>query len=249
LPTLSEPEIREIFGRLNRNNVALNPQELRHATYWGEFISSMTEISRHEFWIASGLFTSNDIRRMLDIEFVSEIAVAQLFGLQNKKATLDKFYERFEVEFPDRQEIEETFNVVLGELSQLLTWRSATRWSRKTDFYTLFLVLAKNQELIPFDRDTRNGLREKLERFSSDVGAVLSAGVDEIPDVDPAARGYARGVRASSDLGSRRVRDNSLESYLFGTPLELPLEIIDVDLFLQGEDDDADDDGESSPGP
>jgi uncharacterized protein with ParB-like and HNH nuclease domain len=35
LPPLSDAEIREIFGRLNRNNVALNPQELRHATYWG----------------------------------------------------------------------------------------------------------------------------------------------------------------------------------------------------------------------
>jgi hypothetical protein len=38
LPILPDAEVREIFGRLNRNNVALNRQELRHATYWGEFI-------------------------------------------------------------------------------------------------------------------------------------------------------------------------------------------------------------------
>ena len=39
LPELGDAEIREIFGRLNRNNMALNRQELRKATYWGEFIT------------------------------------------------------------------------------------------------------------------------------------------------------------------------------------------------------------------
>src|SRR5579862_8241635 len=33
LPDLTDAELREIFGRLNRNNVALNRQELRNATY------------------------------------------------------------------------------------------------------------------------------------------------------------------------------------------------------------------------
>jgi hypothetical protein len=84
LPNLSDAELREIFGRLNRNNVALNRQELRNATYWGEFITSMTQISQMPFWINSGLFTSNDVRRMLDIEYISELASAFLFGPQNK---------------------------------------------------------------------------------------------------------------------------------------------------------------------
>jgi hypothetical protein len=229
LPSLSDPEIREIFGRLNRNNVALNPQELRHATYWGEFISSMTEISRQEFWVTSGLFTSNDIRRMLDIEFISEIAIAQLFGLQNKKSALDKFYERFETEFPDRQEIEETFAVVLGEISQILDWPSSTRWSKKTDFYSLFLVLARHRADIPFDREVRDRLRTRLDEFSSIVGALLSSSTDD-DEGALAVRAYARGVaRAASDLGSRKMRDSALESYLFDTTLDVSVDTQDVD--------------------
>lgn len=238
LPPLSDGEIREIFGRLNRNNVALNPQELRHATYWGEFITSMTEISRREFWVTSGLFTSNDIRRMLDIEFVSEIAVARLFGLQNKKSTLDKFYQRFETEFPDRQDIEETFGVVLSELAQLLDWPTQTRWSKKTDFYSLFLVLARHREELPLPREDRALLRSQLREFSDDVGAVLTAGPDDELSVSPAARVYARGVRASSDLGSRRMRDNALESYLFRTELDMPAEDTDTELTRQEADED-----------
>jgi len=46
LPELPDTEVREIFGRLNRNNIALNRQELRNATYWGEFITSMTDLSK-----------------------------------------------------------------------------------------------------------------------------------------------------------------------------------------------------------
>lgn len=236
LPALSEPEIRDIFGRLNRNNVALNPQELRHATYWGEFISSMTTVSQHNFWVTSGLFTVNDIRRMLDVEFISEIAVARLYGLQNKKTNLDKFYETFESEFPDRSEIERVFITVLGELSKLLEWPTKTRWSKKTDFYTLFLVLAKHESEMPFDRETRTRLSERLSVFSESVGSYLTGDTPAAELIQ--ARGYARGVRASSDLGSRRMRDLALESYLFDTHYAVPAEIAED---VRTSDDDVDD--------
>lgn len=244
LPPLTDIEIRDIFGRLNRNNVALNAQELRHATYWGEFISSMTEISKNEFWVTSGIFTVNDIRRMLDIEFVSEIAVARLYGLQNKKTNLDKYYSSFEAEFPDREQIERDFITVLGELSQILEWPIRSRWNKKTDFYTLFVVLARHREDMPFDREMRASVQEKLKMFSDDVGALLS-------DLDPPhgidqARGYARGVRASSDLGSRRLRDTALNSYLFDLSYELPVELKERVTALPddaGEIEDSDDTG------
>lgn len=229
LPQLSEPEIRGIFERLNRNNVALNAQEIRHATYWGEFISTMTDISQHEFWVTSGVFTSNDIRRMLDVEFVSEVSVAYLYGLQNKKTALDKFYKNFESEFPDRREVEEAFRIVLGELGQILSWPTKTRWSKKTDFYTLFLVLAKHAPEMPFDRETRDALMRKLETFSHAVAAHLAGKDPETKEASEQARGYSRGVRASSDLGSRKIRDLALESYLFDVPYDLPEELAEED--------------------
>lgn len=229
LPQLSEPEIRGIFERLNRNNVALNAQEIRHATYWGEFISSMTEISQDDFWVTSGVFTSNDIRRMLDVEFVSEIAVAHLYGLQNKKTALDKFYKNFESEFPDRRDIQHVFKTVLGELTQVLSWPTSTRWSKKTDFYSLFLVMAKHAAEMPFDRGLRDDLTIKLDAFSKSVAAHLAVKeTDEVTTIDQ-AWGYSRGVRASSDLGSRRIRDTALESYLFGLPYVLPEELAEDD--------------------
>jgi hypothetical protein len=96
LPELPDNELRAIFSRLNRNVVALNKQELRHATYWGEFIQSVENVADNESWSEVGLFTPNDIRMMIDIEYISELAIGYMHGLQNKKDTLDKWYEAYE---------------------------------------------------------------------------------------------------------------------------------------------------------
>ena len=173
LPPLPDAEVREIFGRLNRNNVALNRQELRHATYWGEFISCMERLSQSPFWVRSGIFTSNDFRRMLDIEYVSELAIATLYGPQNKKTSLDGYYASFESEFPDREILERTFTMVLGELAAIIEWPTSQRWSRKVDFYTLFLVMVTRAEQFPLDRQERIRMSQLLTEFSDLVTQVL----------------------------------------------------------------------------
>jgi len=68
LPLVGDEVLRNIFRRLNRNVVALNAQELRHATYWGPFIKSMEKISDLESWEQLGIFTANDVRRMLGLD-------------------------------------------------------------------------------------------------------------------------------------------------------------------------------------
>ena len=78
LPEMPEDEVRTIFQRVNKNTTTLNAQELRHAIYWGPFIKLMEEISDFEFWSDAGIFSANDRRRMLDIEFISELSVAVL---------------------------------------------------------------------------------------------------------------------------------------------------------------------------
>lgn len=226
LPDLADAELREIFGRLNRNNVALNRQELRNATYWGEFITSMTDLSKNPFWITSGLFTSNDVRRMLDIEYISELATAFLFGPQNKKAKLDDYYADFEEEFPDRERVESAFAVILSELSGIFTWPTALRWSRKVDFYTLFLVLGERVDEMPFDRDQRSTLNSGLTDFSHYVSNILSVSEEDREDASypKAALAYSRGVRNSSDLNSRRLRSSALSSFLRGVEFVLSVQ-------------------------
>lgn len=222
LPDIPDTEIRAIFQRLNRNNVVLNPQELRQATYWGYFINTMNEISEIEAWGKLDIFTSNDIKRMLDVEFISELTIALLHGLQNKKQTIDKYYALYEIEFDRRNYVKEIFYLVLSELSSILPLlRSTQRWYKKTDFYSLFIILAKHKNILPMNHEKREMLASILDSFGEKIDKMVSiARVEEEADAIVEAESsenvskYVQGIRASSDLGSRRRRDEALESEL-----------------------------------
>src|SRR5207248_10192338 len=69
MPNVPDSQLRDIFQRLNRNVIALNEQELRHATYGGAFIHLVEKLADSEYWEGTGLFTANAVRRMLDVEF------------------------------------------------------------------------------------------------------------------------------------------------------------------------------------
>lgn len=250
LPELDDTLIREIFGRLNRNNMALNKQELRNATYWGEFITTMNRLAEDPFWVASGIFTVNDFRRMLDVEFISELAIAALYGQQNKKDNLDRLYGDFEEEFPARGETESTFQAVCQVLTSVVDWDSSTRWKRKSDFYTLFAFYAEQIDQLPLARDEVEKHKARLAEFSSSVSAYLAD--DETTD-DEEIRDYARYVqRAASDLQSRRVRLAALSAHLTGTTYTRPtgtksaaptpkLDALTIEIEPEDEDDEVSD--------
>ncbi|MBL0104616.1 MAG: DUF262 domain-containing protein [Bacteroidetes bacterium] len=220
LPDIDDSQIRAIFGRLNRNNVVLNAQELRQATYWGPFIQTMNEIAENENWGKLDIFTSNDIKRMLDVEFVSELAIAVLNGHQNKKLTIEKYYQLYESEFEQRNFIKETFDSVLREFLSIIP-QETNRWYKRTDFYTLFIVFAKHKDKLPLSIDKRNLAKSKLTAFGLQIDSMVSINkVEEETETmvsnhfAPNVLLYGAGIRASSDLGSRRRRDEALEAEL-----------------------------------
>lgn len=216
MPDIPDEEIRFIFKRLNQNVVALNKQELRHSTYWGEFIQSMEKLASDEFWSESGIFSANDFRRMLDVEYVSELAVGYLHGFQNKKEALDKWYAAYEEEFPERAEVEQIFNEVTGELGHVLPEMRRTRWRNKSDSYTLFLVFARHHDDLPLNREAREQAHDKLLKFGEDVSAYLTqVRAGRSPRVSKRIAEYSGAVRAAAtDLSNRRVRAAQLESLL-----------------------------------
>lgn len=214
LPDIDEDEIRNIFKRINQNNVALNEQELRQSTYRGDFIQSMNAIANKVYWDDLALFSPQKVRRMKDVEFISELAVAYLNGLQNKKIKLDYFYALYEQEYPEREDVEELFDKVVGEITQVIPSIKKTRWSNMVDFYTLFLVLAGYSSQLPLSSDKRERLKEKLISFSAEVSLCQksSSSEEKYEGTNQNVINYASGIRNSSDLGSRRVRDTSLKA-------------------------------------
>lgn len=212
LPAMPDEELRLLFARLNRNSLVLTRQELRHATYWGEFIKCMETLAELDWWTTSGVFTANDVRRMLDIEFISEIAIAYLHGTQNKKSNLDKWYGTYEREFQKRTEVMSVFKIVLGEFSHVLPSIGATRWRKKSDFYSLFLAFSKMANSMPLNKTKRKLAAKTLVAFGDNIDAYLS---DRTARVTTQVKKYADAVeRAASDLANRKQRADALNAEL-----------------------------------
>src|SRR5450631_4357372 len=97
-----DTEIRSMFRRLNYVNERLNNQELRHSQYFGEFNAAVEHLAQNSFWDDIHFFTRRDSERMKDVEFVSELFVIVIDGIQDQQHTLDKFYADYDVVFPKK---------------------------------------------------------------------------------------------------------------------------------------------------
>ena len=169
-------------------------------------------ISEDPFWSENRLATPLAIRRMRDIEFVSDLLIGVLHGPQAGNAkTLDQYYaiyEDYEPMFPKQRNCRMRFNCAFELIQEILPDIRRTRWANKTDFYSLFVALAhlRRSKILPGDEYEE--LRETLDDFEADVQKYLDNSrrpvSDEVSDYVEAVR------RGSSDRSRRGVRHQAL---------------------------------------
>ncbi|MFA6499989.1 MAG: DUF262 domain-containing protein [Desulfurivibrionaceae bacterium] len=147
LENADETELQTAFDRLNRNVAKLNAQELRNARYSGAFISLMETLADDPFWKDIGLATTARIRRMLDIEYVSEIFILTMDGIQDGKSYLDKAYSEYEEEIPDLEKHRRAYETCKTIISNLWPHLGSERFSNFADFYSLWAAVAETGNL------------------------------------------------------------------------------------------------------
>src|SRR6266699_6455146 len=97
LNTESDPEVRDMFERLNRFLTPLKPQELRNSRFTGPFVQLTVKLADDEYWAENRIVTAAQIRRMGDVEFVSELLIGVLHGPQGGSAkVIDEYYVQYE---------------------------------------------------------------------------------------------------------------------------------------------------------
>lgn len=210
LSQTNDAEIRDLFTKLNTNNIALNDQELRNARHKGRFKQVSERLADNPLFQTLGLFTARDIRRMLDVEYASELVLLAVEGITNKKEMLDDVYAEYEEEFPREAEYEEEMASALGLLRTLITDANRTTVKRKSTFYSLFgacLRYHRNTGRTAFKHP--EAIAEKL----SQMLACVQAG--DVEDKDPATNAYFDAVtRAASDKGRRVQREEILYGFI-----------------------------------
>lgn len=208
----SDAEVRDLFRRVNINSVVLNEQELRHAEFKGSFIKAVEELADDKWWIDVGVVTVNQVRRMLDVEFVSELLVALMAGPQDKKSTLDEYYQNYETDFPDKEKWLLKFKRTRELISETFTRGQLYSWSGKSDFYSLFLLFSEiEHEGAPLPHESKEKLVSSLMMFREQVDRAKMKG--NTAPVPAQAQAYADAVtRAASDLQRRADRLAILET-------------------------------------
>ena len=92
---------------------------------------------------------------------------------------------------------------------------SETRWGKKTDFYSLFIVLANHRKSLPLSKDRRILMKEKLIQFSDQIKQRLTTSNDDpTMSFSKNVEDYVKGMRATTDLSSRKNRIMALENEL-----------------------------------
>jgi len=143
-----DADVIDIFGRLNSVSKTLNSQEKRNAKYSGEMKQFCLKeaASRVALWRSLSIFTANDIARMSEIQFLSEVVQNLVKGLTDYSAKrLDDFYEEYEEDFPEMHSIIDRVEKIIGKVASLKeeTIRD-TIFSRPPLFFSLLIALDEN---------------------------------------------------------------------------------------------------------
>ncbi|MBP2644158.1 MAG: hypothetical protein H6Q67_2045 [Firmicutes bacterium] len=189
--------LNDVFDRLNRNVAKLTDQELRHAKYSGEFISLVEALAGDPIWKDLGIATPANVRRMKDIEFVSEIFLLTMHGILDGKAQiLDKYYAELEEAIPDVDVYRERYELCKRFISDLDFPFRDTRLSNYADFYSLWAAVDTLQQ----------------EKAKIDIEKSKESLLNFINDLNMAQSGDGEGSKAYKYLNAARQGSNKAQN-------------------------------------
>lgn len=201
--------LKGIFDRLNRNNKALNPQELRKARFEGQLQKFIETESNDPYWSELVRFTKNDISRMIDHQFICEIVLLISNGKINgfEQSDLDQIYADNDLEFEKEAYVADvlkqfkSFFTEINKSDNVLKEHFFTRSS----VYTLWATFLPHLKALPSATDIAKKLKEFADQLEKDGEASGNEDVSQYAV-------YNKG--ATTDRTPREKRTYHLTKYL-----------------------------------
>lgn len=225
--TIEGTIINEVFDRINRNARKLERQEMRHAKYDGWLITKAETESEEIIWEELGVVNKARIKRMKDVQFISELLIVIL------RKRIDGFDQDYiDNVYADYDSLHELTDFSEDEFATKLT--SAKEYIKqiceiKTElldytkgfgnFYSLWAFIALKQDSLP----PANELAEKYMTFMTKVETLKN---ERDPDTflkeqDTEKNAYTNAylyfrnsVGASTDSSQRNKRHEALNNIL-----------------------------------
>mgnify|MGYP000278482157 CR=1 FL=1 len=194
--TPEDKEILGIFARLNTYTVPLNKNELWNANYFGLFKQTVHSLARdyYTFWVESKILSEQKITRMGDVDLVSELVIAIIDGIQNRKV-IEKYYKKFDDEFEQRKEIENFFKNTIDTIGKIYyEILPSSYFNGLPPFYTLFCVIF---DLLYGLKGSDNTRRIKPSDYPK-IKTILQE-IDSILDIGKTEKKYSDDIKQFLD--------------------------------------------------
>ena len=221
--------IEEFYGLVNSAGVHLNRPEIKKAEYYNtRFLKLINTCNAYTNFKALGLFTDAVLKRMNDMDFVSELVVLLKDGITDKKERVDKTFEE-DISEEKSQELERKFKSVsdkLFELNKLYPIKK-TRYKQRNDFYTVFGFF------------NSHGLNKEYRNYVYQILALIDGDISPSNDDCLPFQNYARNcVTQSNSKSARQERLNFFEAVFLNenaTPNLIQKEILGFYKILDTE--------------
>jgi hypothetical protein len=140
--SVDDQQVLRIFSRLNATGTPLNKQELRNATYYGNFKVFVFELSLQHLnhWRNWSMFTNDAFARMKEVEYTSELVMQLQNGVSaTSQPRLDNIYAKYDDTFPSQDVVKERFDYIFDQIENGFGHRMAnSEFCKQGWFYTLF---------------------------------------------------------------------------------------------------------------
>lgn len=144
LVNMSDPDVLDVFSRLNSYSVTLNEQEKINANHFGPFktLADRLAHSNNSFWIENKIISEQNVLRMIDVQMTADLLIGMVDGIKSKKQ-IKKYYEQYENKCDfDTEQLEKNFSTIVSLISELFDNNLNKREFRRPHvFYSLFMTL------------------------------------------------------------------------------------------------------------
>lgn len=148
---INDVTVLTIFQRMNSTGLKLNDQEIRNATFFGDFKDSAYRLAyRHnQRWQEWGIFSRQDVAQMKEVEATADLMGFLVDGIQARtKARLTNLFRRYDDAFPEREAVESRIDEVFTLLDSVYgagaTRSTLKRFRTSAWFYSVFAVAAES---------------------------------------------------------------------------------------------------------
>lgn len=212
---------REIFRRINTNVYALNPQELRNATYQGDLMKVAKTLTEKlgKFLLNNNLTNHNEVSRMNDTDYI--INEMLLYAINDKnvtsnKATKNKMYRDYDKDFKQKSMIKNKIIRTKEMINDLFTvdGLEGTIFTTKSNFLALFTSLYYLNQHYSIQKKKYPTIKKELKKFSKEVQKMVH--LDERKNPNESVEKYAISVlnRHTTSSKERDEKNSALEQLL-----------------------------------